>query len=257
MQSAHNIGALILVLNKKISSLILWIFILLSLFSGASKSEITVPEYVRIYNQGTNYYFGRGGITVDKEKACDYFEQSAEMDYTLAQFNIGTCYRSGIGREKNITQAIKWYKRAIENGDANSSISLATIYLYEQEDITQYQYSIDLLRQAISANKYDVGYAHFILGSAYYAGKGVEQDYNKAMENYYKAASHGNASAIALLSHIFSEGLYGVKKDKVVAQEWKLIIENKYDHRSQKNWKYEELLQPLRMKGIGVPRATR
>ncbi len=231
---------------------ILLILILLSFGCEASRNETTVPEHIQIFNKGTNYYFGLGTI-VDVVKACNYFEQSAEMDYAAAQFNIGNCYRSGVGREKDITRAVNWYKRAIEHGNNSSLISLATINIYELHDETLYDHSVDLLKQAISANDDGVDHAYFILGTLYYSGKVLKQDYVKAMENYRLAAYKGNFTAIALLSHIFSEGLYEVDKDQIVAQEWRSIIENTYDHRNNKYWKYEEVLSTLYDKGIGVP----
>ncbi|NBT90905.1 MAG: hypothetical protein EBT50_08815 [Verrucomicrobia bacterium] len=42
--------------------------------------------------------------------------KSAEQDYMVGQVNLAGCYLFGHGTEKNEKEALKWYKKAFENG---------------------------------------------------------------------------------------------------------------------------------------------
>jgi TPR repeat protein len=58
----------------------------------------------RIYNLGTTYYFGLNGEKINHEKACDLFEEAANSGFSLAQFNLGNCYRMGEGKKNDLPQ---------------------------------------------------------------------------------------------------------------------------------------------------------
>jgi TPR repeat protein len=62
-------------------------------------------------------------------------------------------------------------------------------------------------------------YAQFKVGGLYQEGKGVVQDYKKAIEWYQKAAEKGNADAQADLGFMYRNG-YGVAKDYKKSIEW-------------------------------------
>ena len=44
------------------------------------------------------------------------FQRAAIQNYAEAQYWLGYCYSWGIGVEKNIEEANKWYKKAEELG---------------------------------------------------------------------------------------------------------------------------------------------
>ncbi len=61
--------------------------------------------------------------------------------------------------------------------------------------------------------------AQFQLGVKYYAGKGIEQDYNKAFEYFKKSAEAGNVNAQYNLAVMYEDGL-GTEKDINKAIKW-------------------------------------
>ena len=77
-------------------------------------------------------------------------------------------------------QAVKWYKAAAEQGDAD---------------------------------------AQFYLGNMYYKGQGVKQDYAQAVKWHKAAAKQGNARGQAFLGvmYLFGEG---VPQNYQLAKEW-------------------------------------
>lgn len=75
-----------------------------------------------------------------------------------------------------------------------------------------------------------------VLGSAYYTGRGIAQDYKKAIE-YFKLA-HEEPIALYLLSDAYARG-NGVDRDldksKFYADYYRLVIQPKIDEQTQKN----------------------
>ncbi|KAF9106097.1 hypothetical protein BGX29_010559, partial [Mortierella sp. GBA35] len=76
--------------------------------------------------------------------------------YVSAQLNIGILYEDGRGVPQDYSQAMDWYSKAADQGDA---------------------------------------VAQYCVGNLFYHGLGVPQDYSQAMEWCRKAADQGNTSA--------------------------------------------------------------
>jgi hypothetical protein len=74
----------------------------------------------------------------------------------------------------------------------------------------------DRWRQAAALDHAD---AAFRLGALYQEGRGVEQDYARAVEWYRRAADQGNESAWFNLGHMYAKG-EGVAKDAAAAVRW-------------------------------------
>ena len=81
---------------------------------------------------------------------------------------------------RNITEAVRWFRKAADEGDA---------------------------------------VAEFLLGNQYAFGKGVPQDYSEAMIWFRKAAEQGHSRAMHDLGVIYAKGL-GVPTDYVRAYMW-------------------------------------
>jgi len=66
--------------------------------------------------------------------------------------------------------------------------------------------------------------AQFNLGSLYYQGSGVPQDYREAVQWIYKAAEQGHVPAQTTLGSLYAEGVHGViEKDYPPALMWFLF----------------------------------
>ena len=106
--------------------------------------------------------------------------------------DIGTIYEYGIGVEKDITKAIRWFKEAIRNGDnLYAPTSLGDIYRRGDEDGTPN------LRSAFEAYAISVDpYAWYRLGQAYEEGWICEPDMKMAYEYYDKAVAVGHHLAL-------------------------------------------------------------
>ena len=89
-------------------------------------------------------------------EAVKWYRKAAEQGYASAQCNLGDCYKQGNGVTKDYAEAVKWFRKAAEQGDAVAQLNL---------------------------------------GNCYYNGNGVTKDYAEAVKWYRKAAAQGNGFA--------------------------------------------------------------
>jgi TPR repeat protein len=89
-------------------------------------------------------------------------------------------YRTGMGVVQDHKEAVRWYRKAADQGDAAAQFNLALMY----------------------AN-----------------GQGVAQDYKEAVKWYRKSAEQGVAAAQSNLGLMYSDGT-GVLNDNVRAHMW-------------------------------------
>ena len=102
--------------------------------------------------------------------------KTAEQGSAESQLELGWYYRM----KDDYTEAVKWYRKAAEQGDAN---------------------------------------AQGLLAQCYKDGSGVEQDYYKAAKWYCKAAEQGNDCAQLNLGEFYEYGL-GVEQNYDEAVKW-------------------------------------
>ena len=73
-------------------------------------------ENVRI---GYNYYKGEG-VTQDYAEALKWFRKSADQGDADAQLALGYMYFNGQGVSKNLAEAKNWYGKAAAQGDEDA-----------------------------------------------------------------------------------------------------------------------------------------
>ena len=78
---------------------------------------------------GLMYVDGRG-VPKDETQAVAWFRKSADQGDADAQANLGLMYKSGRGVPKDEAQAVPWYRKAVEQGVANAQFNLGFMYEY-------------------------------------------------------------------------------------------------------------------------------
>lgn len=69
-------------------------------------------------------------IPMDEAKGLAYYEQAAAHDHPLAIFRIARYYYcNSRDNERNLQQALKYYRRAIELGEASSMVDVADLHI--------------------------------------------------------------------------------------------------------------------------------
>lgn len=139
-------------------------------------------------------YFKGEGVEKDLAEAVIWYRKAADQGVAIAQNSLGDCYRYryGVGRH-NFTEAVKWYRKAAEQGNVNAQKNLGGLYYKGVGSIKK-----DLKEAAkwyrMAAEQGDVG-AQYFLGNAYYYGLGVDKDLAESEKWYCRAAEQGNAEA--------------------------------------------------------------
>ncbi len=150
-----------------------------------SESVYWFKQAVKLGDPGAGYNLAtmvlRGETSGLKPKqALAYLEISANRNFGLAQFLMGTLYEQGQWVAKSNTKAFDWFLRAANN---------------QQSD------------------------AFFAVGNAYYLGAGTSQDYGKALSWYEKSANTGDVGAQYLVASMYETGL-GTRVDLETAVNW-------------------------------------
>ena len=67
----------------------------------------------------------------DEKEAVKWYTKSAEQGNANAQYNLGVCYYNGQGVCKDEKESVKWYNKAAEQGLAAAQCNLG--WCYEKE----------------------------------------------------------------------------------------------------------------------------
>ncbi len=121
--------------------------------------------------------------TVD-DKTLAMFQESAEAGHPFSCFNLGRCYETGNGVEKDLEKAYEWYRKAAVGGDVNAWLALAKMFdtgTYVDKDPKE---AAMWLSRAADKNH---PIAKIGMGQKYSRGDGVEKDPEKALQ-YFKEA---------------------------------------------------------------------
>ena len=79
------------------------------------------------YRLGDCYLRGVGVIQ-NLTQALRWWRKAAEQDYAQAQFMLGSCYRFGHGVAEDDFEAVKWLRKAAEQGNADAQNGLGACY---------------------------------------------------------------------------------------------------------------------------------
>ena len=167
-------------------------------------------------NLGYCYEYGLG-VEKNIYQAVYWYKKSAEQGDDVAQCNLGSCYKNGVGVDKDYNEAFYWFKKSADQGNSRAQFYVGYYYAnglgYLEKD-----YSKAVYWYKKSAEQ-GYNYAQCNLGICYYNGEGVEKDYKQAIYWYKKSAEQGNSAAQNNLGYCYKKG-EGVEKDYKQAIYW-------------------------------------
>lgn len=146
------------------------------------------------------YIYTQYGKKTDLIKAKKFYSLGAEKDHPIALYSLGMMYASGLGTDRNITKAIKYFEKVLVNNSTLNTVRPETMYflakvLYKKNKILYKDRIIDLIKKAASQNYAD---AQVMLGEGYLLGEDVEKNITKAKYWIKKAIDQNNTKAIVL-----------------------------------------------------------
>lgn len=192
-----------------------------------SKERLTLGDCVVVtYAKATaddQYYFGLGDATVNTSDGCRVAQapgsstlrqeglspevQSllarAEKGDARAQLLLATAYDNGTGAPRDRGEAMRWYRAAAEQGDAEAQNSVGSV-LQADKDYpgarAWYQKAADQAHPLALNN----------LAYLYDLGLGVPQDRQRALALYTQAANLGWAESMWNLANMYGAGQVGM-----------------------------------------------
>lgn len=157
------------------------------------------------YKVGTYYLNGQiKGIfdTPDLKEAARWFARSAHggcADGMAA--HAGSLIRGFL--EKNPKEAIKWYEKAAKKGNVSAYYNLGVCYKDGIGVLADDRKAIEYFRKATDLGSL---YATNSLGICYYTGKGTDKDMKEAFRLFRMSAEGGNPAAFANLGRCYMFG---------------------------------------------------
>ena len=139
--------------------------------------------------------------------------QQGDRDY---QYGVGTLYSSGLGVEKDISAAFRWFERAAAQGHVQALAAVGAAYATGEGVEIDYRAARKYLTRAEKK-----GNVHALerLGYLYQNGYGVRRNYAIAVSKYKAAATNGNSAAMVALGMMLESGV-GVAADMDKAISW-------------------------------------
>ena len=146
----------------------------------------------------------------DKVEAVKWYRKAAEQGNAVAQCNLGICYERGNGVRRDKVEAVKWYRKAAEQGNASAQYNLGICYS-DGDVVAKHPTPVDAI-MSLPDPIINLGLSKLGIGSGH-------KDAAEAVKWFQKAAEQGNADAQNKLGCCYEEGS-GVKKDLAEAVKW-------------------------------------
>lgn len=160
--------------------------------AAAASAVDSGPTGVAEQNALGHKYYGEKNYP----EAVKWFRKAAEQGHAAGQANLGTMYENGSGVKRDYAEAAKWYRKADEQGFVGVQNNLGVIY-ENGEDVNQdHGEAVKWYRKAADQGNPT---GQYNLGLMYKDGKGVEKNLEAARTWLQKAANQGHKVAAARL----------------------------------------------------------
>jgi uncharacterized protein len=183
---------------------LLWLFtvpligVLLCLRPAFGQNQVLdAIKNTHAYEQGINYYLGRG-VPQDSKRAAALFEHAAKtQNHSAAQFNLGVLYERGEGVQKDLDTAVRWYEKAAQQNNPKAQYNLGFLLLEGFGVPKNPRAALQWLEKAAHQGSIPAAYQ---LGCAYLEAKGVPHNRSLALEWLGRAAAHNHQDAQQVLA---------------------------------------------------------
>jgi TPR repeat protein len=155
-------------------------------------------------------------VTGDCDAALAIWGALAHAGICRAQAEIGRCFVSGLGVERNIDLAHKWLMLAAKAGDPLGQRLLGDFYFNGEDGAPDRAIAEEWYARAAKQGE---GYAQDMLSWILIDGDHRKPDYKKAHEWALKAAAQGIAASMTRLGLLYHNAL-GVERDANLAAQW-------------------------------------
>jgi TPR repeat protein len=191
---------------------------------------------------GVMYVKGQG-VDRDYTQALDLFNRAISAGSEDAEAELGYMYGSGYGVPQDYEEAVSKYRDSIQKGSVRGENYLGEAYVAGQGVVKDYDQARQLFEDA-ARKSLPVALAN--LGNLYYLGRGVPKDLGTALRYYEAAAAKNSPEAQNNLGLMYQKGI-GVPQDPAQALELfkRAALLGESSGAYNAGWAFEN--------GIGVP----
>jgi S1-C subfamily serine protease len=136
-------------------------------------------------------------VAKDDVEAVKWYRKAAMQGNADAQSNLGACNEHGDGVEQDYVEAVEWYRKAASQNNAIAENNLGGCYASGNGVAKDEVEAVKWFRKAAEQNRAS---AQFNLGLAYAEGNGVLKNYVEADKWFNLASAQGNKGAKKYLS---------------------------------------------------------
>ncbi|MBO4789503.1 MAG: sel1 repeat family protein [Oxalobacter sp.] len=197
------------------------------------------------FHMGKIYSLGIG-VVRDVSQAVEWYEKAMELGEARAFGNLGWFYQAGTGVVKNPEKAFELLTQAGNDGVQSAKTASGTMLLQGEGCEKDVQEGIKRIEEAFEAGYLNAG-NH--LSDIYFEGKWVPKDIEKSHDWLEKVAEAGDEKSMAILGYRLVSGTHG-KQDVADGLKWlQQAVDRKYHPAFL--W-----FASLYRKGLGVPQDT-
>ena len=134
------------------------------------------------------------GVLPDDEQAELWFRRAADAGYDFAQYALGKLLQS----QRRVGEAVFWYERAAAQGNSYAAYRLGKMYLQGEDVPKDVPKAVAYLTDSAEQGNQ---YAQYVLGKLYLTGQDVKQDCERAWGYFCESAEQGNEYAQFFVDH--------------------------------------------------------
>src|SRR6185295_6454947 len=81
----------------------------------------------QFFNLAVTYYTGKGAPK-DRREAVRWFKRASDSGDALSSYNLAVLYRDGDGVDADPAESLKWFSKAANSGNADAALHLGWLY---------------------------------------------------------------------------------------------------------------------------------
>ena len=175
------------------------------------------------------------GVQKNLEEAVRWYRMAAEQEDAWGQFLLGMCYSDGRGVVQDDQEAAAWVRKSADQGLVAAQYSLGVMY-GKGEGVPED--SSEAIKWYRKAAEQGFAQAQLALGWSYFAGSGVDKDLAEGLRWFRSAADQGFAEGQFLLGMFYDYGQdygFGVEADDQEAAKWYRLAAEKGNAKAATN----------------------
>ena len=157
-----------------------------------------------MHRLGYSYYYGESGYEKDWKLAYKWWKKSADLGNSHSMLELSIMLEHGEGIRCNRKKAFEYVKAAADAGLLRALTNLGYCYYWGIGTKKDVNAAVDCFKRVLEQKDCEVA-AHN-LAERYYAGEGVEQNYERAIELHRMAAKKEYPDSITRLGYMYIHG---------------------------------------------------